>query len=335
MDSFDHYSSVLSKFDTSSSGNESISSSVPRFGPNSLLLNGYNSAALKKILDSQATWIVGAAVYVNGFSGSANVLFGLMDAGSYQCEAQITALGKLSITRNGTVLATGATTLRALRWYYIEFKATIHNSTGAAEIKLDGASEVSVSGTDTQATGNATADQVVVGHFGGSGFNGALYIDDFYICDGTGSAPTNDYLGDIRVQALFPSGNGNTSNLVGSDGNSTDNYLLVDETPPNDDTDYVESSTVGDKDTYAFGNLTPTTGTVYGVQVVPRARKTDAGTRKIASIARLSATEVDSADKTLSTTYVYLPDVREAKPGGGTWSISDVNSAEFGAKVTA
>jgi hypothetical protein len=169
---------------------------------------------------------------------------------------------------------------------------------------------------------------------GGNGVISLTDFDDLYVCDGTGSAPANDFLGDCRVEAIFPSGNGNSSVLVGSDGNSTDNYLLVDEAAPNT-TDYVESSTVTDKDTYAYGNLAATTGTVFGVQPVPFAAKTDAGTRSIVSVARVSATEVDSAAKTLSTTYTYYPDVREAKPGGGAWAIGDVNGAEFGVKINA
>jgi hypothetical protein len=123
--------------------------------------------------------------------------------------------------------------------------------------------------------------------------------------------------------------------LAGSDGNSTNNYLLVDEATPNDDTDYVSSATPGDKDTYAYSNMNATAGTVFGVQPVPAARKDDAGARSIVTIARLSGTEVDGPVKTMATTYAYYADMRETKPGGGSWSISDVNSAEFGVKINA
>ena len=105
---------------------------------------------------------------------------------------------------------------------------------------------------------------------------------------------------------------------------------------PNDDTEYVESSTAGHKDTYAYGNLATASGTVYAVQPVPYAKKNDAGpSRSIVSVARLSGTEEDSAVKTLSTSYAYFGDIRATKPGGGQWTIADVNSAEFGVKVNA
>jgi hypothetical protein len=210
---------------------------------------------------------------------------------------------------------------------------TIDDSTGVVVVKVNEVTDIKLSSQDTRNGGNASVNRIrpqTVGWQSGT----ALYFDDLVVITTSGGTAT-DFIGDVRVESIFPNGNGNSSQLVGSDGNSTDNYLLVDETAPNDDTDYVESSTVGDKDTYAYSNVTPTTGTVHGVQLLPYAKKTDAGTRSIVSVARHSGTEEDSSAKTLNSTYAYLPDVRETKPGGGAWSISDVNAAEFGVKVNA
>ena len=220
-------------------------------------------------------------------------------------------------------------------FYYIELKVTISDSAGVIVLKINGATELNLTSQDTRNGGNATADTITLGA-GGQNNSAAIFsYDDLYICDGTGSAPDNDFLGDCRVEASLPSGNGNSSQLVGSDADSTNNYLLVDESAPNGDTDYVESSTVGNKDTYAMGNLASTSGTVYGVQPVPVAKKTDAGSRSIVSVVRLSSTEVDSAAKTLTSSYLILPDVRTTKPGGGAWTITDWNNAEAGVKVNA
>jgi hypothetical protein len=153
----------------------------------------------------------------------------------------------------------------------------------------------------------------------------------------TSGTINNDFKGDCRVEAIFPNGNGNSSVLVGSDGNSTDNYLLVDENPPNSDTDYVESSTVGDKDTYNYGSITSAFGVVHGVQICPFVKKTDAGVRSIANVARSSGTEADSASQALAATYGYLPTIKEDDPStpGSRWTVAGVNAAEFGVKVTA
>jgi hypothetical protein len=335
-DSFDHYTTVLEKW--SSVVTMSISSGNGRNGTASIRgSNSYQRSVTKSLGVTVASLIVGVAYRTSDYSGisTGNQVISLLDSGSLQLEVRILTTGRLRITRNGTTLGTGTTVLTPSVFYYIELKATINNSTGSAVLRINGTTELNLSGIDTQNTANATVDTLQLG--GGLNEGGVFNMDfdDLYVSDTTGSSPTNDFLGDTRIEAIFPNGNGNSSQLVGSDSNSTDNYLLVDETAPNSDTDYVESSTVGDKDTYAMGNLTSTTGTVYGVQVMPYAKKTDAGVRSIVSVARLSSTEVDSAAKTLSTTYAYLPDIREAKPGGGAWSISDVNSAEFGVKVNA
>lgn len=333
MDSFDHYTDLTSKGWTTSGC--SISAGNGRWSTAGLHLNNSGNF-ITRIFDAQATWIVGfswrsAQTVVD----TARVIMALMDSSTYQVYLTLDGAGHLQVKNgSGTVLGTGSTVLSVGTVYYFELKVTINNSTGVVALRINGVSELSLTSQDTQNSGNATADGIRMG-FGGGGNTHLDYYDDLYVLDGTGSAPTNDFLGDCRVESILPSGNGNSSQLVGSDGNSTDNYLLVDETAPDGDTTYVESSTVSNKDTYAYGNVTPTTGTVFGVQVLPYAQKTDGGARSIASIARLSGTEVDSADKTLSSSYGYLPDIRETKPGGGTWSISDVNSAEFGVKVTA
>lgn len=91
---------------------------------------------------------------------------------------------------------------------------------------------------------------------------------------------------------------------------------------------------MGDKDTYTYEAM-PNSGTVHGVQIIPCAYKTDASARQIYTVARHSGSEVDSAAHTLTTSYAYYHDIRETKPGGGSWSVSDVNGAEFGVKIAA
>jgi hypothetical protein len=332
-DSFDHYATTyLATKYTALSGTPPTIASSGRFGSRIEVGNANRWASLT-LPSSQATWIMGAAYFVNGTTIAGHIIFSLYDGSTRHVELRVLSDFRLQVTRNGTVLGTSTATIRTA-WSYIEFKVTIDDSAGAYEVRLNGVNVLSASSVDTRNGANASANVFYFWNDSVGATTGTPYaIDDFYICDTTGST-NNDFLGDVRVEALFPNGNGNSSQWVGSDGNSTDNYLLVDESPPNEDTDYVEASTVGDKDTYAYTDLTLASGTVYGVQLLPYARKTDAGSRSIVSVARLSSTETDSSDKALLTSYAYLPDIRETKPGGGAWTISDVNSAEFGVKVS-
>ncbi len=330
MDSFDHYTATLDKW-TAQAGSRNPSA-IGRFGngigsPGTNLgthLNSVNIAASSEI-------VVGFAFYENS-ALFAQPWLQLREVVATHLDFRLDATHKPYITRAGTTLVTSSVALTTGTWYYIEIKATIHDTTGSVELRVDGVTVASATGIDTRNGATGVIDNLAVA-WANSGTSQLSYFDDLYVCDQSGLV-NNDFLGDVRVQAILPNGNGNSSVLVGSDGNSTDNYLLVDENPPNT-TDYVESSTPGDKDTYAFADVSPTSGTVHAVQVLPYAVKTDAGARSIVSVARLSGTEVDSAAKTLSTTWRYLSDIRETKPGGGAWSISDVNAAEFGVKVDA
>lgn len=341
-DGFDHYATAdaYGMWDEAvTSAPAGISVGSGRFGGNAWV-GTHRGRWLAKHFDTQPTWIVGVAFRGQNVDFSGGYRFITLYSGVDGLE-QISVRGvggKLVISRNGTTLATGTTTLKNGYWYYIEFKATIHNSTGSAEIRLDGRTECSVSGTDTQAGSVATATRVYFTDYQ-NGFGQDLFLDDVYICDGVSSgvagAPNNDFLGDTVVELLQPSGNGNSSQFNGSDGNSVDNYLLVDEAPPNYDTDYVESNTAGNKDTYLYDDSAASGGVVYGVVLAPWLRKTDAGVRKICGVTRLSGTEEDSADFNVSATWAYILDIRESDPFGNQWTIPNVNSMEAGAKVTA
>jgi hypothetical protein len=134
---------------------------------------------------------------------------------------------------------------------------------------------------------------------------------------------------------LYPSGNGNTSNWVGSDGNSTDNYLMVDETSPDSDTTYVESGTSTNKDTYAFGDISHTPTSIYGVQVTTYAKADDAGARLIGVVTRSAAADYNaSVTHALGASYAHHPTVLETDPAtAAAWTKTNLNAAEFGVRV--
>jgi hypothetical protein len=241
--------------------------------------------------------------------------------------------GQIVVRRGGgtgaTVVGTTAiaTPLISGVWHYMEIKAKLHDTTGTVDVRIDEVSVLSLTGQDTKNGGTKTVfDRVSF-----LGFD--TWMDDVYVAN-TAGAVNNNFLGDCVVETLLPTGNGNSSVLVGSDGNSTDNYLLVDEATPNT-SDYVGSAVSGDKDTYAFGDITHTSGSILGVHVALYAAKTDAGARKIRSVVRSAGTDYGAAtDQPISTTYAPYLDVRETDPAtAAAWTGSAVNAAEFGAEV--
>ena len=338
FDSFDIYTSPSQRW-TSTSAGPSISATYRRWGSGGGLNCGYGTgvnATVMKQLDAQPTWCVGMAFYVPGPNCT---LLALADGGTPQLSLMLDDNGRLALrfgnAFNPPTLGTGTTVIAYNTWNYVELSATINNTTGSYEVRLNGVTEMSATGIDTQSTANASADRVYVGQvsglFGMSGFITGAF-DDVYICDGQGSAPWNTFLGDVRIQALMPTADGDLSQLTPSTG--TAHYALVDEVPPNDDTDYVSSANAGDTDLFQLGDVAAVSGSILGLQVLAYARKDDAGTRTLAPVLKTGGVEHDGTAVGLGTSYTYLRQLWETNPGTGLpWTIADVNALQAGVKV--
>jgi hypothetical protein len=144
----------------------------------------------------------------------------------------------------------------------------------------------------------------------------------------------NDFLGDVRVYGLWPDGNGANSGLVGSDTDSVNNYLLIDDAAAGapDTGDYVRSSTPGTKDTYTYTDV-PAGTTVKGVQVDSYVWKTDTGAISGRVVAYDGANTLVGSDVVLSTSYQGVSSVLELAPDGAAWTGTKVNSTQFGWEV--
>jgi hypothetical protein len=339
IDGFDHYTNILQKYDTNPGSGGTLNSAYARTGTGGFQSTSSGGVCQKYLSSSteHATLIAGIALRRTAtLNGSGRLLQFLSDTGStIHATLNADSTGKLRVTRgdyNATLLGSEAgNTLSVINvWHYVEVKILLSDTVGTVEVRVDGNTTpvINLTGQDTKNAGTKTVfDSIGIGS---EGSFGNVNSDDFYVCNGAGSV-NNDFLGDIKIDTLLPNNNGFSSALVGSDGNSTDNYLLVDEVPPNT-TDYVSSATIDQKDTYAFSNTT-VAGTVMGVQINSFAQKNDAGTRQMAHVTRRSI-DYDSADMTVGQGFGYYRTLQETDPNtSAAWTTSGVDGAEFGVKV--
>ncbi len=322
------------------------------FGPNYLANTNRTQVIGKNFGANEATGLIGMAFNpgtsgTNAYRMNLITLFDggvLATAGNVQLNLVLNNDLTLSLCRNahGTVLGTSTLTLTAGQWHYVELKWSIADSVaaGAVEVMVGGVSFLTLAATtDTKHTANAFATGFAltgnVPAITGAGTS-PWQIDDVYWADLTGGV-NDDFLGDRRVVAIRPSGNGNSSDMVGSDADSTDNYLLVDDNPGHDsDTTFVGSATVGDHDSYAMSDLPGTTNEVTAVQVVMNAKKTDTGSRSINSVVRIGSTDYDGSAKALTDSYTAHLQVYDQSPAtAAAWGVSEVNGMEAGVKVQA
>lgn len=249
----------------------------------------------------------------------------------------VTAAGQyLAVQRGGTTIGTGTQILQTSHWYYIEVHGVIHDTTGSVEVRIDGVTDISLSGIDTRNDATyATVDRV---RFGSDGNSLQKYIDDIYFCDTTGGV-NDTWLGDIQVPGLSPTAAGDHTALSRGGTDSGANWSQVDEKPPNDATDYVYGSTVDTYDLYGLGN-TVTTGTVHGLVCWTWAAKDDAGFGKIANVLKYDTdasgtadTEYTGGDHALSTTWDYYRDVYDQQPDSTAWTTAKLDALQVGVKV--
>lgn len=278
-----------------------------------------------------ATYIVGFAVKFNSLHSAAFVQF--LDGTTEHWSLYGNGAGGGIIAKNGagTTLGTSAAgVLAAGTFAYVEIKHTINNSTGSVTVKVNGVTVISVTGVDTQNTGNATSDGFQLTNIGASS---AMFVDDLYVCDTTGSY-NNDFLGPIQVQCLKPSGAGNSTQWTPDSGS---NYARVNEAHPDDDTSYVAANTVGNKDTYALGNLASTGVSVLGTQRIMRARVDTTGSHGIKDVQRIGGTDYEGAEKTVSSTsYGYYYDIDEVSPATGVaYTPTEINAMELGITISS
>jgi hypothetical protein len=285
----------------------------------------------KPIGSNETTLIVGQAIKTNNYQH--NISFFGDNATAENVSVNFIENGAISVRRGNTgatVLASAPTgSFPTAAWFYAEIKIVFSNTVGTVEVRINGTALITATGLDTNNSTTVGSDLIAIQT---PNAGGNRQIDDFYICNGSGSV-NNNFLGDVRVATLAPTGNGASSQLAGSDGNSTDNYLLVDESPYNT-TDYVSSSTSGQKDSYAMADLPGSASSVLAVQQVATLIKTDAGAIQAKHLVRSGATNYTTAGFNLSAGYVTYFYVRETDPNtSAAWTVSNVNAHEAGIEV--
>ena len=223
-----------------------------------------------------------------------------------------------------TVIGTSTTPIPLNTWCRIEFRLLVNNTTGVAQLKIDGTQEVDFSG-DTQATANANLQRLHFGRAGSSSFPLQGYFDDLAIND-TGGALNNSWPGSSGILARTPNGAGYYTQLTPSAGL---NYECVDEMPPNI-TDYVSGASANLKDSYIKAPL-GTTGVVRAVQFNCYAAQGEAGTSGIASLVRRSGVDYQGADQATAVAWKNYREMLETDPStAAAWTVAGVDAAEIG-----
>jgi hypothetical protein len=305
---------------------------------NGLVLNGTPITIDYGVPVSSSRMIIGFGIKLATNSNIAAQWLRIFTSSNNEYTINADSGGSTIVFRTGgaanSITASSSGSIGFGEWHYIE----VDFQTGAGghcRIWLDDVQVLNHSAT--LGSGNITA----LSHRCSSN-NHSFAIDDIYVLDTSDGTATqgrtnNARLGPIKIESIYPNGNGATNDFVGSDGNSTDNYLLVDEVGTPNTADYVESTTVGHRDLYEHGNLTSVGITnIFGVEVVGYASDPSGSATPLKSVAR------DNDGGTISTgagspTVTTFREVGGGPlwldPDGVVWAEAVVNGSQFGVEV--
>jgi hypothetical protein len=292
---------------------------------------GFRYKGIAKRAVTPSTEIFCGVGFLFGSAGSIMSFWGDTQA-TQHITVMVNASGRIEVrlgSTTGTLLATGSTVITGSTWTYVEARCVLSDTVGVVQVRLNGATtnEVNYTGDTRNAGTAATIDGVDIGTTSNNSYS------DWYIADTTGTV-SNSWLGDTVIRPLVPAGDGDLSQLLGSDGNSVSNWQQVDELPASG-ADYNAGSTAGLEDTYAVTDLPSQVSRVSGVQIAALMAKSDVGTTGASIIARVAGTDYTPGAKALSTSFTEFLDVWTVNPAtSAAWAAVDVNALQVGMKVT-
>jgi len=237
--------------------------------------------------------------------------------GSITCDTT----GRIVGTVGATVTTSTNPALVANAWQHIE--SMMDTSTGDVEVRVEGVTVLLMSGLVIA----GPIAQVSVRVPSVNQDNLRQYLKDFVIWDGAGAA-NNDFMGSVQVIELIPDAD---NVFAWSASTGTTGFNLVDEAPPNDDTDYIFAvNPPPSLSNFDVTGLPPDITSVKGIIARVRSRKTDGGDGNL-QVGVVSGASVGlGADRPITTAYTYWSDVFEVDPAtAAPWLPSAVNAVKL------
>jgi hypothetical protein len=271
---------------------------------------------------------VGVGINAIASDGSATLVKLLGDsAATLHLNLRLSSLTQVTLYTGSTLLGTytHGSQIAGL-WNYFEIGGTIATSGGVATVKMNGTTIISYTG-NTKGGGTATAFDAV--GLSGNSYSGTSF-DDLYVCDGTGSAPHNIFLGDTRVVTMSPNGAGASTQLTPDSGS---NYARVNELPYSA-ANNVSGTTPGQRDTYSLSDLPAGVANIFAVQNNVIAKKTSTGAIAVKPAVKSGANVYYGSASSVGTTDATISDLRIIDPNtSAAWTVSGVNALESGLEI--
>jgi len=335
----------------SSSDYVTISTEAARTGTYALSFDSTGGAYASQSVTRTAQGRIGFVFMMQNGSGNSNIVE-FQDSQHSGDDTQFTLMldktsGHLKLYTNdagitGDLQATGTATLSTYPhgyletwpdgWYHIGVDFKLDNSAGWITVYVDGVQDINMTGDTIQSDMSGYVDALRIGDATWSTGVDIIY-DDMYFDDtaGEGAAAV---VPDRRFHYLRANANGSNNALTGSDGDSTNNYLLMDEMPHDSDTTYVGDTALVStlRDSYGIGTVALDVGySIAAVIPVTFARKGDTGSNTGGVMLRSGTAEWSGGTTTLTTSYAMMWDRKTTQIGStAVWDQTTLDAVEAG-----
>lgn len=331
---------------SATSGTISLQTTTVRTGTYALRTNAGTSFVRQHLAGSNQSTQVWTRVYlqVTTMPAATTAVVRFANGSNATCaQIGLTNAGTLVLNdATGAAVGSASSALSTGVWYMIELALDASTSPGTVTGRLDG-TQFATGANSSQ----ASWARALIGIIGST--TGDLQWDDWAVNDSTGSAQTS-WPGSGKILHLIPNGDGdnhawaNTANGAGASTNST----LVDEIPPNDSTDFVQSGTLNAEDMYALTDSGIASSDVVNVVMVGarmRNNTADATTAAKLQIKKTSGGTITQGSAIIPNTTTFFTNanaeprnytlVTYLDPDGAAWTQGTLDTAQAGAKVTA
>jgi hypothetical protein len=337
---------------TTSSGTLSVQSTVTRPGSAAFALrvNPVNAAGFVRYhvyaTDQAIVGYQRFALRIDTLPSASTTIGRFLDTGNNPTgQIRLTTAGRLQLwTASGVQVGSDSAVLTSGdgSWHVIELK-TDATGAGALEARLNGTSFASGANS-----AQGSWSRVLIGIIG-TNATADLYFADWALNDVAGTAQ-NSWPADGRIiyQRPAAAGDANAWAITNNAAGGTNNWTLVDETPPNDTTDFVQSGTLNAEDMYAVTASGIGAGdTVNAVLVGWRGRNNvaDAVTTARLQVKKTSGGTVAQGSDLLPNSASFATNrhaeprnytlISHAAPDGAAWTQATLDTMQIGVKITA
>jgi hypothetical protein len=304
-------------------------------------LGGLSSIITRNITPS-LRYVVGVALR---YTGGPTFLSQVIGVGTISSQfvgyCAFNDLGKPSLHNyNDAIIAVDETDWQAHpdTWYYVEMDITIQYGSGpphplsisSMKMFVDGREAVTAS---AYSTGLSLTDDFPLGYINIGGVGSTTTIDDIYVTN-------NRRHGNARVRVIRPDEDGDYLDFAGNTSPATDHFEEVNDTEEDGDTSYLESGTVGHKESHYFEDINEFSNfDVRGVQHIITAKQDVEGVRAFKSLilpeGASPATEYTPGNTHYANvSYLqYLTPVELNPATSADWTKAEVNDTQFGIEI--